>query len=197
MAPDTHLPLAGRIRNRYLFASDALLFSSATVLSFALRFEGFEWGPAQNHAALLFLLICLPLKLAIFWRVGIYRRLWRYAGIIDIERLISASTASGLAGLLIRAVLPPGLGLTGIRAALQADVKTRTVPAMFDIISGKVTVGSLRRVEIQDLLRRETIQTDLEQVRGLATGETVLVTGAGGSIGSELCRQLARLEPAQ
>jgi FlaA1/EpsC-like NDP-sugar epimerase len=58
-------------------------------------------------------------------------------------------------------------------------------------------VASLRQVEIQDLLRREPIQTDLDQVRVLATGETVLVTGAGGSIGSELCRQLARLEPAQ
>jgi FlaA1/EpsC-like NDP-sugar epimerase len=84
-----------------------------------------------------------------------------------------------------------------VRAALEVGVKTRTVPGMFDIISGKVSVASLRQVEIQDLLRREPIQTDLDQVRSLATGETVLVTGAGGSIGSELCRQLARLEPAQ
>jgi FlaA1/EpsC-like NDP-sugar epimerase len=60
-----------------------------------------------------------------------------------------------------------------------------------------VTIASLRQVEIQDLLRREPIQTDLDQVRELATGETVLVTGAGGSIGSELCRQLAQLEPSQ
>jgi FlaA1/EpsC-like NDP-sugar epimerase len=84
-----------------------------------------------------------------------------------------------------------------VRAALEVGVKTRTVPGMFDIISGRVTVASLRQVEIQDLLRRDPIQTDLEQVRSLATGETVLVTGAGGSIGSELCRQLARLDPAQ
>ena len=76
-------------------------------------------------------------------------------------------------------------------------MKTRTVPGIFDIISGRVAIASLRQVEIQDLLRREPIQTDLEQVGSLATGETVLVTGAGGSIGSELCRQLARLEPAQ
>jgi FlaA1/EpsC-like NDP-sugar epimerase len=84
-----------------------------------------------------------------------------------------------------------------VRAALVAGVKTRTVPAMSDIISGRVSVASLRQVEIQDLLRRDAIQTDLDQVRVLATGETVLVTGAGGSIGSELCRQVARLEPAQ
>jgi FlaA1/EpsC-like NDP-sugar epimerase len=84
-----------------------------------------------------------------------------------------------------------------VKAAMEAGVRTRTVPGMFDIISGRVAVASLRQVEIQDLLRREPIQTDLEQVRVLATGETVLVTGAGGSIGSELCRQLAQLEPAQ
>jgi FlaA1/EpsC-like NDP-sugar epimerase len=60
-----------------------------------------------------------------------------------------------------------------------------------------VAIASLRRVEIQDLLRRDPIQTNLEQVRSLATGETVLVTGAGGSIGSELCRQLALLDPAE
>jgi FlaA1/EpsC-like NDP-sugar epimerase len=84
-----------------------------------------------------------------------------------------------------------------VRAALEAGAKTRTVPAMFDIISGRVRVASLRQVEIQDLLRREPIQTDLELVRSLATGETVMVTGAGGSIGSELCRQVAGLEPAQ
>ena len=91
MSPNAPLPVATRLRNRYLFGSDTILFASSTVLAFALRFEGFEWGAAQNHAALLFLLTALPLKLAIFWRVGIYRRLWRYAGIIDIERLMSQS----------------------------------------------------------------------------------------------------------
>jgi FlaA1/EpsC-like NDP-sugar epimerase len=80
-------------------------------------------------------------------------------------------------------------------AAAAADIKTRTVPAMFDIISGRVAVGALRQVEIQDLLRREPITTSLESVRSLVANETVLVTGAGGSIGSELCRQLVGLGP--
>ena len=84
-----------------------------------------------------------------------------------------------------------------VRAALEAGVKTRTVPGIFDIISGRVAVASLRQVEIQDLLRREPIQTDLEQVRVLATGETVWSPAPAARIGSELCRQLARLEPAQ
>jgi FlaA1/EpsC-like NDP-sugar epimerase len=84
-----------------------------------------------------------------------------------------------------------------VAAAAAAGARARTMPGMFDILSGRVSVTSLREVQIEDLLRREPIQTDLEQVRALATGETVLVTGAGGSIGSELCRQLARLDPAR
>ncbi len=104
----------------------------------------------------------------------------------DVEEVIIAMPRA--TGTVVRQV---------VKAAMEAGVQTRTVPGIFDIISGRVAVASLREVEIQDLLRREPIQTDLEQVRVLATGETVLVTGAGGSIGSELCRQLARLEPAQ
>ncbi len=104
----------------------------------------------------------------------------------EVEELIIAMPRAP--GAVVRQV---------VRAALESGVQTRTVPGIFDIISGRVAVASLRNVEIQDLLRREPIQTDLDLVRVLATGETVLVTGAGGSIGSELCRQLARLEPAQ
>ena len=80
-------------------------------------------------------------------------------------------------------------------AAAAARVKTRTVPGMFDIISGRVAVRALRKVEIQDLLRREPVTTSLEVVRTIVAGKTVLVTGAGGSIGSELCRQLVDLGP--
>ncbi|MEZ4414068.1 MAG: nucleoside-diphosphate sugar epimerase/dehydratase [Gemmatimonadales bacterium] len=80
-------------------------------------------------------------------------------------------------------------------AAAAAKVKTRTVPGMFDIISGRVAIRALRKVEIQDLLRREPVTTSLEGVRTIVAGHTVLVTGAGGSIGSELCRQLVDLGP--
>jgi FlaA1/EpsC-like NDP-sugar epimerase len=82
-----------------------------------------------------------------------------------------------------------------VRAALDAGVKAHTIPGLADILVGRVSVNALRKVEIQDLLRRDPIHTNLDQVGQLAAGRTVLVTGAGGSIGSELARQIARLSP--
>jgi FlaA1/EpsC-like NDP-sugar epimerase len=85
-----------------------------------------------------------------------------------------------------------------VRAGLDCGIPTLTVPSLPELISAKTKGGtSLREVEIQDLLRREPVETDLAAVAELATGETVLITGAGGSIGSELCRQIARLAPAR
>ena len=83
-----------------------------------------------------------------------------------------------------------------VRAALDARIPTRTVPALFEILAGHVSLSHLRKVEIHDLLRREPVRTDLGLVRSMVTGRPVVVTGAGGSIGSELARQLAQLEPA-
>ena len=91
----------------------------------------------------------------------------------------------------------PGRVVRGVvRAALDAGITARTVPALFEILSGRVSLSHLRKVEIQDLLRREPVRTDLGPVRAIVSGQIVLVTGAGGSIGSELARQLAQLQPA-
>ncbi len=84
-----------------------------------------------------------------------------------------------------------------VRAGLDCGIPTLTVPSLPELISSKSNGTSLREVEIQDLLRREPVETDLAAVAELATGETVLITGAGGSIGSELCRQIARLAPTR
>jgi FlaA1/EpsC-like NDP-sugar epimerase len=84
-----------------------------------------------------------------------------------------------------------------LRQASECGLSTRTVPGIYELLSGEKSVNSLRKIEIQDLLRREPIHTDLQQVRGLVSNKVVMVTGAGGSIGSELCRQLARLDPAR
>ena len=79
----------------------------------------------------------------------------------------------------------------------SAGVETKIMPGLYELLGGTVSVNQLRNVEIEDLLRREPIQTDLEAVRRLLRGKRVLVTGGGGSIGSELCRQVLRCEPAQ
>lgn len=71
----------------------------------------------------------------------------------------------------------------------------KVLPGLYQMISGEVVTSKLRKVEIEDLLGREPIRTDLEQVVGYVSGKTVLVTGGGGSIGSELCRQIAMHHP--
>jgi FlaA1/EpsC-like NDP-sugar epimerase len=84
-----------------------------------------------------------------------------------------------------------------VRAATQVGVRTKIVPGAAEILSDQVKVSALRNVEIQDLLRREPVRTDLAPVRAVIAKRTVLITGAGGSIGSELCRQIAPLAPSR
>jgi FlaA1/EpsC-like NDP-sugar epimerase len=73
----------------------------------------------------------------------------------------------------------------------------RILPQMQDLVSGKASLKDLRDVRIEDLLGREPVELDWRAITGATRGKTVLVTGGGGSIGAELCRQLARLRPAR
>lgn len=92
----------------------------------------------------------------------------------------------------------PGKMIREITAlCLENHLRVRTVPGMFELLDGSVTVTKLRDVEIDDLLRREPIETEQAAVVEMLRGRRVLVTGAGGSIGSEICRQVARCAPAQ
>ena len=77
----------------------------------------------------------------------------------------------------------------------QARVKVLTVPSFDDLLSGRVAISQLRAVELDDLLGRDPVQLDAAGLHELFTGKTVLVTGAGGSIGSELCRQIINFKP--
>jgi len=76
-------------------------------------------------------------------------------------------------------------------------VVSRTMPGIYELIGGKVNVSRLREVDITDLLRREPIRVNDEAVGAALEGKRVLVTGAGGSIGRELCRQIARRNPSE
>jgi len=77
----------------------------------------------------------------------------------------------------------------------QAGIRFKTVPALRDIITGRMNIREFRDVHLEDLLGREPVEIDLGSVRKQIVGRTVLVTGAAGSIGSELCRQILEYDP--
>jgi FlaA1/EpsC-like NDP-sugar epimerase len=82
-----------------------------------------------------------------------------------------------------------------VQVCQGTKVRFRTVPSMTDIAGGKFRVSQIRDVDINDLLGREAIQLDTDSIEAFIKGKTILVTGAGGSIGSEMCRQICRFGP--
>jgi FlaA1/EpsC-like NDP-sugar epimerase len=82
-----------------------------------------------------------------------------------------------------------------VEACEAAQIRIKKLPALSDIVSGRVSVKALRDVRYEDLLGREEVHLDEVGIKSYLTGKVVLVTGAGGSIGSELCRQIIRFAP--
>ncbi|MEP0548715.1 MAG: nucleoside-diphosphate sugar epimerase/dehydratase [Rhodothermales bacterium] len=74
----------------------------------------------------------------------------------------------------------------------HADIDHRIIPGVYEFLSGQVAISQIRKVNLEDLLRREPVRLDVSDIRGYVEGRVVLVTGAGGSIGSEIVRQVAR-----
>jgi FlaA1/EpsC-like NDP-sugar epimerase len=97
------------------------------------------------------------------------------------------------------AIAMPSATRPQLRRVIQicegTKIRFRTVPSITDIVSGKLRVSQIRDVDINDLLGREVVHLDLDLIRAFARGKTILVTGAGGSIGSEMCRQISQFEP--
>jgi FlaA1/EpsC-like NDP-sugar epimerase len=141
---------------------------------------------------------------------------WRVVGLLDDDatkhgrRLADVPVLGPLAAVADQAgrldvthaiIAMPNVSAAQRRRAAElagaAGLTVLTVPAMADVLSGKVSVSQVRKVELEDLLGRDPIQLDDEGLHRLLTGRRVLVTGAGGSIGSELCRQIAHYAPAR
>jgi FlaA1/EpsC-like NDP-sugar epimerase len=85
-----------------------------------------------------------------------------------------------------------------VETAQQLRIGVKTLPGLYELISGDVNLaGQIRPVQVEDVLGREPVEVDFHEVAAYLEGATVLVTGAGGSIGSELCRQIARVRPSR
>ena len=85
-----------------------------------------------------------------------------------------------------------------VENAQELRIVVKTLPGLYELISGDLGLaGQIRPVQVEDVLGREQVEVDFSEVAGYLEGHTVLVTGAGGSIGSELCRQIARVRPSR
>ncbi|TCL59431.1 FlaA1/EpsC-like NDP-sugar epimerase [Kineothrix alysoides] len=98
-------------------------------------------------------------------------------------------------------VAMPSISRSELRKVLEickeTSCKLRSLPGMYQLVNGEVNVSKLRDIEVEDLLGRDPISVDIDSILGYVQNKTVLVTGAGGSIGSELCRQIAAHKPKQ
>lgn len=140
---------------------------------------------------------------------------WRPVGFLDDDAAKHGHALNGIKVLGFMEELPQWAEQLGVKQAIiampqvehqerrraielcnEAGLKTLTVPSFDDLLSGRVSITQLRPVELDDLLGRDPVILDTEGLHELITGHAIMVTGAGGSIGSELCRQIAHFNPA-
>ncbi len=119
------------------------------------------------------------------------RVLGTIAEVAEVARLTGAEqviiTIANADGAQLRKIM---------RSCEGAGIPVKLIPGLYEILDGTVNLSRLRDVSIEDLLGREAVTLDLDLIKGFIQDKTVLITGAGGSIGSELCRQVARFKPA-
>jgi FlaA1/EpsC-like NDP-sugar epimerase len=114
------------------------------------------------------------------------------------SRLAAAAEEAHADALLIALPSAPAALVTEIgELAASCGLPVKVLPPVRELVDCSVTVGDIRDISVEDLLGRHRIRTDIESIAGYVTGKRVLVTGAGGSIGSELCRQIYRFAPAE
>jgi FlaA1/EpsC-like NDP-sugar epimerase len=140
---------------------------------------------------------------------------WRVVGLLDEDQSLHRREVSGFRvlggvsslgklhqrfGFKNLIIATPDLDHVDQRSILEAatslEVDVLTVPGLDDLISGRLTVSQIRPVDVEDLLGRDTVSLDNSGLQQLIGGQAVLVSGAGGSIGSELCRQIVKFKPS-
>lgn len=114
------------------------------------------------------------------------------------KELLSVIKSKGIQEVLIAMPSASGQVIREIvEVCSKVHIPVRTLPRMYDIINGSISIDLIREVKLEDLLGRDPIKLDLKDIEGLLKEKRVLVTGAGGSIGSEICRQVCRYQPQE
>ena len=114
------------------------------------------------------------------------------------EALPTLVPALGIDQVIITIADAPQVQLRRILKICEGiPVRAQMIPAMYDLLQGRVSITQLREVRVEDLLHRETVSIEENDLVGFLGGKVVMVTGAGGSIGSELARQVARFSPSR
>jgi len=129
------------------------------------------------------------------------KRYLRIDGVPVLGRSADLTRVAGDTGAATVVVAIPSVDATFLReishAAAEAGIAVKVLPGVNDLLDGQVGIRDIRDIDLPDLLGRHQIDTDLAAVAGYLAGQRILVTGAGGSIGSELCRQISRWNPAE
>lgn len=110
------------------------------------------------------------------------------------EDIVAVSKAKGIDEIIIAMPSVPGSVIRKIAAICRmTECQVKIMPSLLEMTDERINVKTLRNINIEDLLRRDTIRLDFEEITGYIAGKTVLITGAGGSIGSEISRQISRV----
>ena len=174
--------LRNGFRNRYLFALDLVLLPLATYLAFVVRFEGlFDWREPYRAVAPVFLAVTLPVKLALLISFGLYRRLWRFASVSELESILLATGTSAVLCSVIGLWVLPWLGLIPLRVPLGV----LAVDALMTAVAVSLPRFILR-----------TVMWHLEGRPGHG-GARVLIAGAGQARGQLADAGLFNASPGQ
>ena len=211
-----HLLLMGDLVPRSVLLLDPillLLIMGGSRFAYRAWKEHRLYGPAQSHGKPVLVLGAGDTAVTLLKELERSPE-WRVVGLLDDDPAKQGRLILGVNVLGALDGLPAQAKVTGAAHAIiampseshtvrrratnicsAAGVQVLTVPSFDDLVSGKVTVSSIRRVELDDLLGRDPVELDNEGLHQLLAEKAVLVTGAGGSIGAELCRQIARFRP--
>src|SRR3954467_14412034 len=156
-----------KLRNRHLFAADSVAVILSTFVAFLVRFEDASWIVANQRTVIAYLVVSVPLRLAIFYAGGLYRRLWRHASIGELRQILLAGLTAGCVCAFIGLVLLPA-----------SQITTGRVPFSVVFIDAFLTTAA---VSLPRLLARTMRPYRNGRRRRDDHGKRVLIIGAGDS----------------